>query len=353
MTDDNDLQILRQRYAGFWDAADRLFSPNPTTTARMLCRTVSGGSYPTSTGRYYLANPVSLTGSESEGGSATLTADTSLTIPVLVVRGVPPVGTNLLARSIGGRWVSEYKSAVSGCTTGTLVFTVTGCGVNQSGATVTVTGPGGFSASGTTDSLGQVTFSIVGYPSGSYSWTVSKSPRFVTQSGTKSVLCSSVNTQLVILGASTGYRCATCCGIPIKENLWLTTPFGQTVAFNFVTSQWQATVVENIACRKGSGCATSSTEACSFFYSMLGTGCSPSGNSAVVGVGSGGYDITTSPPTMVCDDRQTCTINPVVIGPSGSTTRTCSPFSVTYSARFTYNPFTGVDNTYGTVTVTE
>lgn len=352
MTDD-DLQVLRQRYDGFWAAADRLQVPNPTTTARVLVKTVSGGSYPTSSGRYFLANPVNVTGSEAENTAATLTADTGLTIPVLLVRGVPPVGTYLLARSIGGRWVSEYKSAVSGCTTGTLVFTITGCGVAQAGATVTVTGPGGFSASGTTDSAGQVTFSIVGYPAGAYPWTVSKSPRFVTQSGTKTVLCSAVNTQAVGLIASTGYRCASCCGIPIKENLWLTTPFGNTVPFNFVSTQWQATTIENIGCRKGAGCATSSTEDCSFSYTMSGSGCSPSGNSGAVGVGSGGFDITSSPPVMVCDDRQTCTGTVVSINPSSSVTRTCSPFSVTYSARFTYVPFTGVSNTYGTVTVTE
>jgi len=273
----------------------------------------------------------------------------------LLVRGIPPVGTYLLARSIGGRWVSEYKSAVSGCTTGTLVFTVTGCGVAQAGATVTVTGPGGFSASGTTDSAGQVTFSIVGYPAGAYPWTVSKSPRFVTQSGTKTVLCSAVNTQIVALGATTGYRCASCCGIPIKENLWLTTPFGTTIPFNFVTSQWQGSAVETLTCQKGTGfgCGVTSSEDCSFFYSMSGTGCSPIGNSGGLGIGRGGYDITTSPPTMICDANAGCSNAAVIVRASGTVTRTCSPFSVTCSAEFLYNPFTGVINGYGTMTVTE
>lgn len=111
---DNDLQVLRQRSSDRIIRTDRLILPDPVTTPRILVRTVSGGSYPTATGKYYLCNPVSISGSESENGTGTLTADTSITIPVLLVRGVPPAGTDLVARSIGGRWVSEYKAAGGG-----------------------------------------------------------------------------------------------------------------------------------------------------------------------------------------------------------------------------------------------
>lgn len=257
-----------------------------------------------------------------------------------------------------GKYNFQYLNCCSsGCATGSLAFTVTGCsGAAVSGATVSVTGPGGFSASGTTNGSGQVTFSVVGYPAGSYSWTVSLAPRYNSASGTKTVTCGVTNSVSVSLSAASGYTCITgCCGSqPIKDNLFLTTPFGTTVAFDYNAlggSKWEAVVVENIACRKDAGCATSSTEACSFYYSM-GTGCSPSGNSAAIGVGSGGYDISTSPPTMICDAANTCSNRAVSIVAIGNSV-TCSPFTTTATARFVYSPSTGVTNDYGTISVTE
>lgn len=302
--------------------------------------------------KFFMLQPQTLTGGECEGCTGTFTDLPTASIPVYNLGpGSYVQGDKVLARFVRSRYVSG-RGGSSGCSTGTLVFTVTGCGVNQAGATVTVTGPGGFSASGTTNGSGQVTFSVVGYPAGTYSWTVSKGVRFQSQSGTKSVVCATTNTQIVSLSAATGYRCASCCGVPIKENLWLTTPFGTTIAFNFVASQWQGTAVESISCRKDAGCATSSTEDCSFFYSMLGSGCSPVGTSGSGGTGSGGYDITTSPPTMICDAANTCSNRAVQVIVLGNTI-TCEPFTTTGTARFVYNPSTGVTNDYGTISVTE
>lgn len=300
------------------------------------------------------ASPYSFT-SQVDGGSGTLVnGPTTGTTNAYEVNGVSGLASKVvrLYPDGHGKYNFQYLNCCSsGCATGSLVFTVTGCGVNQAGATVTVTGPGGFSASGTTNGSGQVTFSVVGYPAGTYSWTVTKGVRFQSQSGTKSVVCATTNTQIVSLSAATGYRCASCCGIPIKENLWLTTPFGTTIAFNFVATQWQGTAVESLSCRKDAGCVTSSTEDCSFFYSMLGSGCSPVGVSGS-GTGSGGYDISTSPPTMICDAANTCSNRAVQVIVLGNTI-TCEPFTTTGNARFVYNPSTGVTNDYGTISVTE
>lgn len=301
------------------------------------------------------SSPYSFTEKYGTTGGAWATRVRTGTANAYEVNGLAGLSgkTVFLRPGYPGEYLFQSSSVGStGCSTGTLVFTVTGCGVNQAGATVTVTGPGGFSASGTTNGSGQVTFSVVGYPAGTYSWTVSKGVRFQSQSGTKSVVCATTNTQIVSLSAATGYRCASCCGVPIKENLWLTTPFGTTIAFNFVASQWQGTAVESISCRKDAGCATSSTEDCSFFYSMLGSGCSPVGTSGSGGTGSGGYDITTSPPTMICDAANTCTNRAVQVIVLGNTI-TCEPFTTTGTARFVYNPSTGVTNDYGTISVTE
>ena len=260
-----------------------------------------------------------------------------------------------------GKYNFQYLACCStGCSTGTLVFTVTGCsGAALSGATVSVTGPGGFSASGTTNGSGQVTFSVAGYPAGSYPWTVTYSPNFASSSGTKTVSCNVTNSVSVSLSPASGYTCLSgCCGnIPMKNNLFLTTPFGTTVAFDYNAlggGKWEAVVVENLSCRKGAGCVTSSTEACTFYWSM-GTGCTPLGFSTGTVGGKGAYDITTSPPTMICDNDLGCTNKGATIQPQVSTTptRTCAPFSVTYNAEFDYSPFDGTRANYGTVTVTE
>lgn len=332
----------------------------PSAPPTYLGQVYNGGSIPTAAGRVYLTRPVSVAVNDVENSTPTFTPDTSLSVPVLVLGGVATAGTNLLAENVDGRWVAEVLAA-SGCSSGTLVFTVTGCsGAALSGATVSVTGPGGFSASGTTNGSGQVTFPIAGYPAGSYPWTVSYAPNFVSASGTKTVSCGVANAVSVSLSATSGYTCLSgCCGnIPIKNNLFLTTPFGTTVAFNFNAlggSVWEALVVENLPCRKGVGCGTASTEACTFYWAM-GSGCTPLGFS-VRGVrgGNGAFDITTSPPTMVCDSNLSCVNTDANIQPKVSTTpvRTCAPFSVTYSAELVYFPFTGVRANYGTVTVTE
>jgi len=215
MTDD-DLQVLRQRYDGFWAAADRLQVPNPTTTARVLCRTTSQGSYPTATGRYFLVNPLEVTGAESEGGSATLTPDMSNTFAVLVTRGVPTLGSNLVARSIGGRWVAEIKAASVSCG-GVLTVTVT-CIFGPfttpiSGATVTITqGPTTFTA--TTNSLGQAVFS----PGASGTWNVTATKtNYTTYTGT--VVFSCINgSKSATTAPSTGVisgRISGCNGVSL------------------------------------------------------------------------------------------------------------------------------------------
>lgn len=348
-------------YKAVIDAAREAMDPKVAPPLEWIGDAISlarpEGFYATLSGA---SSPYSFTEKYGSSGGAWTTRVRTGTANAYEVNGLAGLSgkTVFLRPGYPGEYLFQSTNAGStGCSTGTLVFTVTGCsGAALSGATVTVTGPGGFSASGTTNGSGQVTFSVVGYPAGTYSYTVSLSPRYASASGTKSVICGVTNSVSVSLSAASGYTCITgCCGSqPIKNNLFLTTPFGTTVAFNYNAlggSKWEAVVVENIACRKDAACATSSTESCSFYYSM-GTGCSPSGNSGAIGVGSGGYDISTSPPTMICDAANTCSNRAVSIVPIGNAV-TCNPFTATATARFVYSPSTGVTNDYNTMTVTE
>jgi len=104
---------------------------------RYLGVVYSGGTLPTSANRFHLTHPVTFSGTESEGSTGTLTADTSVSVPVLVLDGMAPVGTYLIADLVDGRWVSDIGAGVSssngvmiGCACATppatLYMTVTG-----------------------------------------------------------------------------------------------------------------------------------------------------------------------------------------------------------------------------------
>lgn len=75
---------------------------------RFLGRIVDGGAKPTEPGRVYLMEPVRLDGAEAEGAGATVAADASRRVPVVVIGSrAPDVGDLLTAFSVGGRWVAE------------------------------------------------------------------------------------------------------------------------------------------------------------------------------------------------------------------------------------------------------
>src|SRR5438045_494673 len=107
-------RLLRLRWGEDLDLGGRTYvpraarasSPAPRGTPRFLGRVVNRGAIPNQTGRVYLVNPVHLDGVESEGATASISVDSSRTIPVLVIGTKPPaVGDLLIALSVGGRWV--------------------------------------------------------------------------------------------------------------------------------------------------------------------------------------------------------------------------------------------------------
>lgn len=86
------------------DLRDRF---GPAQTARMLTQVYDGGSIPTTVPRVYLTHPALTDAADTEGTTPTFTADTSVTIPVVVLGPTVPVaGDRLVAHAIGGRWLA-------------------------------------------------------------------------------------------------------------------------------------------------------------------------------------------------------------------------------------------------------
>lgn len=99
---------LRAVHAERADAFARLPNNPPESTPSFVGKVVDGGSMPTTGGKFFLLEPVDADGTESEGGTATLSADSTRKIPTLVLGDDPPeVGDYLVAKAIGGLWVAD------------------------------------------------------------------------------------------------------------------------------------------------------------------------------------------------------------------------------------------------------
>ena len=104
----SELRTIRNRMEAFAGAISRLDEAPPLITARRLVQVYDGGSIPTGDGpRVYLTHPCELDGAEVEGGAASVNADSSVSIPVVILGHAAVAGDVLVAYGVGGRWVSE------------------------------------------------------------------------------------------------------------------------------------------------------------------------------------------------------------------------------------------------------
>jgi hypothetical protein len=110
----HDQRIVRERVSEHRDRMDRAEPQRPSGAARMLVQVFDGGAMPNVSERVYFTHPVLVTGEEAEGGSGTLTADTTTTVPVIVLGHPPGVGDYLTAYLAGGRWVTEQLTGSMG-----------------------------------------------------------------------------------------------------------------------------------------------------------------------------------------------------------------------------------------------
>ncbi len=130
-----EARILRDRMAAHEDAVDRSSAGADYGSARLLVQIYNAGSMPNFVPAVYYTRPVLATGAVSEGASATLTADTATTVPVIVLNKVPSVGDHLVAYSAGGRWVSEETYPASG----PIYATCSPCSIPEENLTVSWT----------------------------------------------------------------------------------------------------------------------------------------------------------------------------------------------------------------------
>jgi hypothetical protein len=88
---------------------------SPFSSARQLVQIYNGGSMPSSLPAVFFTHPVLVTGAETEAGAGMLTADTTTTVPTVVLGStVPSAGDYLTAYAVGGRWVAERGGSSGG-----------------------------------------------------------------------------------------------------------------------------------------------------------------------------------------------------------------------------------------------
>jgi hypothetical protein len=147
-------------------------------------RVYDGGAIPTAVPAVFLARPVTVGGPEVEGGAPSLSEDGTSSFPFVAFGPkVPRAGDYVVARRFRGRWVAGQgghhpPGKICGVTSDCGIFSPGQpfYAVPLPGATVTVSGPGGFSASGTTDRNGRWcvglggagAYTVSGHKSGHY-----------------------------------------------------------------------------------------------------------------------------------------------------------------------------------------
>lgn len=172
---------------------------------------------PTTVPNFFSTNPLSLQAVEAEAAPVAMFA-TSRPVYVFVIgNNVPVVGDTVIAAKIKGTWIGRVARPPGSVPCGTASFVVKGCNNWPiPGASISITGPGGFTFSGITDVNGMVGFPITA--TGSYVVTTS-AYRYTTNIFTYTLTCNRVNSNLVGLTPATGYSCASCCLYPLPNIL--------------------------------------------------------------------------------------------------------------------------------------
>jgi hypothetical protein len=105
----SDSRIERERQKALSGVLDRVVPFTTDGSSALLLTTTTIGTYPSTAGAFFASNPTEIDGSEVEGGAASYTADgTQVVCALNVGTMIPPVGTRVVASSIGGKWVFRY-----------------------------------------------------------------------------------------------------------------------------------------------------------------------------------------------------------------------------------------------------
>jgi hypothetical protein len=104
---DNEQRTNRSRHDDLEAYSNRVVAYTLDGTPTRLVEIYNGGSLPTDPDHFYLGYPVTVSGTEAEGGAGAASADTVNAIVVDVLGHAPAVGDILTAYAIGGRWIAE------------------------------------------------------------------------------------------------------------------------------------------------------------------------------------------------------------------------------------------------------
>lgn len=202
-----ETRILRDRLGAHEDRLDTCGSEAVAfSSARLLVQVYNGGAMPSAAEKVYFTHPVLVIGAETEGGAGTFSVDTTTTVPVVMLGGIPSVGDYLIAYSVGGRWVAEKL----GCQ---VKIHVTCSGTALVGDRVTITAGGPTIATGTTDGSGNVALSLPKPLTNPYLITITGNSK-ATFTTTQNLSCGSSYTFDVCAGS--GESC-TPCNIPQSD----------------------------------------------------------------------------------------------------------------------------------------
>jgi hypothetical protein len=206
-----DARPIRHGQGDLRAAIDRAAGAPTIAAPRRLVSVYNGGKMPNQADYIFLSHPVECDGLEVEGGVASPNVDTTVTIPVVVLRSAPQVGDLLVATSVGGRWVAQRGG-------GHTTICVAACGgIPVYGAVVTVLSGSTVVGQCTTGTGGCCQFPVTG----NYTVQVQVGGTLV-YSATRTL--SSGGTITISLGNNSGLVC--CGGYAIPQNLTLTDAAG-------------------------------------------------------------------------------------------------------------------------------
>lgn len=106
----NEARRLRIRETTLADDLKRQLSDPSQGSPSHVAQTIVLSSYPTTAQCYYACQPVTVLGTEVEGGLGSTSVLTSTFFCLNLGSAIPPAGTQILATFVGNRWVFRYDS---------------------------------------------------------------------------------------------------------------------------------------------------------------------------------------------------------------------------------------------------
>jgi hypothetical protein len=106
---DDEARTLRHREKSMREKVGRLAHEYVEANMSIVLVTIQETTYPVTAQVFYACRVVNVTGDEAEGASVTLgVAGTKIVYAANCGSGIPPLGTEVVASLVDGRWVFSY-----------------------------------------------------------------------------------------------------------------------------------------------------------------------------------------------------------------------------------------------------